>query len=55
VVGELTPAPLCIYVAEGWISPRTNRLYPMDESEQDLVPASVQEYLKTSRKDDEEN
>jgi 5'-3' exonuclease len=55
VVGDLVPRPLCIYVAEGWISPRNLQLYPMDEGDQHLVPTSVREYVEkpTSRSEEE--
>jgi 5'-3' exonuclease len=54
VVGDLIPSPLCIYVAEGWISPRTLDLYPMDEGDRRLVPPSVREYAgrRTSGRDE---
>lgn len=43
VVGDLLPRPLSIYVAEGWICPRTQRKYPCIGNVP--LPESVQQYL----------
>jgi 5'-3' exonuclease len=45
IVGDLVPRPLCIHVAEGWISPRTHRSYPIPDASQ-MLPASVRSYLE---------
>lgn len=44
IAGDLIPRPLCIYVAEGWISPRTRRPYPISDMAQ-MLPESVRNYL----------
>jgi hypothetical protein len=45
IAGDLIPRPLCIHVAEGWISPRTHRPYPIADMAQ-MLPHSVRNYLE---------